>query len=205
MSKACIGYNGYSVDKYFKEKMTLELKKQQLEPLTYQDRVRYMIELGARANTDAQITETLNALETGDFSQRQSALHSCYGSYDGALIIRALGDTSQGVRSYAMRLLALVADDTQVQIALNNATFKQRRYILKQLLRRRRRDCIDTFLNNIANTDTQFGRLLPYASSELVERHIETAIDLYGISDWRLLARLHPQIVSNLFQCLLKR
>ncbi|MBW4598900.1 MAG: hypothetical protein KME29_04630 [Calothrix sp. FI2-JRJ7] len=168
------------------------------QPQTYQQRVRQIIELRCQANTNPEIAQTLNSLEQGDFSARILALQSCYGSYDGALILRTLNDTSQGVRSLAMRLVAKIADDTQVQIALNTATFKQRRYIIKELLKRYRRNCIDTFLNNITNTDTQFGRLLPYASTELVERHIETAIELYGISDWRLLARLHPQIVSNL-------
>lgn len=170
------------------------------QPQTYQQRIHQIIEIGRQANTNPQTTETLNVLEQGNFSDRILALQSCYGSYDGARILRALNDTSKGVRSLAMRLVAKIADDTQVQIALNNATYKQRRYILKQLLKRHRRNCIDTFLNNITNTETQFGRLLPYASTELVERHIETAIDLYGISDWRLLARLHPQIVYNLVQ-----
>jgi hypothetical protein len=128
------------------------------QPQTYQQRVRQIIELGRQANANPQVTQTLNALEQGDFSDRILALQSCYGSYDGTRILRALNDTSQGVRSLAMRLVAKIANDTQVQIALNNATFKQRRYIIKELLKRHRRNCVDTFLNNITNTDTQLGR-----------------------------------------------
>jgi hypothetical protein len=182
--------------------MSVEQYPQQLEPLTYQDRVRRMIELGRQSKTDAQANDVLDALEKGDFSDRILALHSCYGSYDGARALCAFGNVSQGVRSLAITLLVLVASDTQVQVALNNATFKQRRYLLKRLLRRRRQSCIDTFINQLANTDNnhKFGRLLPYASSEVVERYIEAAIDLYGINEWYVLARLHPQIVSELLQ-----
>ncbi len=175
--------------------------KQQLEPLTHRDRMRRMVELGTRAKTDAQVTEILDDLEKGDFSDRVLALQSCYGSKDGVRVLRALADPSLGVRSIAMQLVALVADDTQVQVALSTVTFKQRRNLLQKLLKRRRRSCIDTFVIHLGDLDSkQFGRLLAYGSAEIVNRHIETVIDRYGINDWQLLGRLHPQIAGNILQ-----
>lgn len=186
---------------YINTKMTVELLLQQLESLTYQNRVRRMVELGRQALTDAQASDILDSLEQGDFYERLHALNSCYGSYSGALIIRALSDTSHLIRSKAIQMLAPLADDTQVQIALNTVTLKECRYVLKQLLNWHRRSCIDTFINQLASTNNdKFGWLLPYASSQIVERYIEAVIDLYGINDWKLLARLHPRIVDELIQ-----
>jgi hypothetical protein len=181
--------------------MTIQQLKQQLESLTYQNRVRRMVELGRQASTDVQVNDILNSLEQGDFYERLLALNSCYGSYDGTRIMRALSDSSHLIRSKAIQMLAPQASDTQVQTALNTVTFKECRYLLKQLLNWHRHSCIDTFINQLTNTnDDKFGWLLPYASSQIVERYIEAVIDLYGIHEWKLLARLHPLIVDELIQ-----
>ncbi len=179
--------------------MNLEQIRQQLEPLAHQDRLRYLVNLGIRSKTDDRINQILDILEQGDFSDRLMVLQSCYGSYDAARAIKALTDTSRGVRSLAMRLLPLVADDAQLQTVLTMATFKQRRYLFTKLLKRSRSSCIDLFLDRLANIDRQqFSRLLPYGSIEIVEHHIETVIDLYGADEWRLLAHRHPNIVGSL-------
>ncbi len=87
--------------------------------------------------------------------------------------MRALTDSSRGVRALAMRLLPLVADDIQIQTVLNTVTFKQRRYLLTKLLKRRH-SCIDPFLNRLADTDRQqFDRLLPYGSQGIVNSYME--------------------------------
>lgn len=181
--------------------MTSQQLKQQLELLTYRNRVRRMVELGRQASTDATVRGILDSLEQGDFYERLLALNSCYGSYDGTKIMRAVSDSSYLIRSKAIQMLVPLVDDTQVQIALNTVTLKECRYVLKQLLKWHRRSCIDTFINQLASTNNdKFGRLLPYASSEVVQRHIETVIDLYGIDEWKLLARLHPGIIEELLQ-----
>lgn len=181
--------------------MTSQQLKQQLESLTYRNRVRRMVELGRQASTDATVRGILDSLEQGDFYERLLALNSCYGSYDGTKIMRAVNDNSYLIRSKAIQMLVPLVDDTQVQIALNTVTLKECRYVLKQLLKWHRRSCIDTFINQLASTNNdKFGRLLPYASSNVVQRHIETVIDLYGINEWKLLARLHPGIVEELLQ-----
>jgi hypothetical protein len=179
--------------------MNLEQLREHLEPLTYEDRVRYTINLGTRAKTDDGISQVLDTLETGDFTDRLMALYSCYGSYDSIRVIKALNDSSRQLRSLAMRLLALVAEDAELQIVLSTATFKQRRYLLTKLLKCRRYSCIDTFVDRLANINSQqFAQLLPYASEEIVDRYIETVIDFYGMNEWRLLARRHPELVGNL-------
>ncbi|RUT04400.1 hypothetical protein DSM106972_046280 [Dulcicalothrix desertica PCC 7102] len=181
--------------------MTLQQLLQQLESLSYHDRVRRMVELGRQVSTDTQVRDILNSLEQGDFTERLLALNSCYGSYDGAKIIRALSDNSHLIRSKAVQMVGPLTSDAQVQTALNTVTLKDCRYVLKQLLKWHRRSCIDTFINQLASTNNDsFSRLLPCASSELVQRHIESVIDFYGIDEWKLLARLHPRIVEELLQ-----
>jgi hypothetical protein len=138
-------------------------------------------------------------LATGDVNDRVMVLHSCFGSYDATRVIPTLTDISRGVRALAMRLLSLVGDDLQLQTALNTATFKQRRYLLRQLLTRHRHSCIDRFLVQLADTDRQqFGQLLPYGSVEIVNLYIQTVIDLYGVNEWQLLARQHPELAGSL-------
>lgn len=149
--------------------MTTEQLKQQLESLTYRNRVRRMVELGRQALTNATVRGILDSLEQGDFYERLLALNSCYGSYDGAKIIRALSDSSHLIRSKAIQMIVPLVDDTQVEIALNTVTLKECRYVLKQLLKWHRCSCIDTFINQLASTnDNKFGWLLPYASFDVV-------------------------------------
>jgi hypothetical protein len=181
--------------------MNPEQLKQHLETLSHRDRVLFMVELGARVKTDDRVNQVLDILATGDVSDRLMLLYSTFGSYDPARVLSALTDPSRGVRSLAMRLLSLVADDSQLQIALNRATFKQRRYLLSRLLIRHRYSCIDNFLMQLVETDhQQFGRLLPYGSLEIVNLHIQTVVDLYGVNEWRLLARRHPELSGNLLE-----
>jgi hypothetical protein len=181
--------------------MNPEQLRQHLEPLTHQDRLRYLVDIGTRSKTEDRINPILDTLEQGDFSDRLMVLQSCYGSYDSNRVIKALTDASRGVRSLAMRLLPLVADDSQLQIVLNTATFKQRRYLFTKLLKRCRYSCIDLLIDRLANIDRQqFALLLPYSSGEIVDRQIETVIDFYGTDEWRLLARRHPTIVGRLLE-----
>ncbi len=181
--------------------MTPEQLKQHLETLSHRDRVLFMVDLGTRVKIDDRVDRVLDILATGDVSDRLMLLYSTFGSYDAARVLPALTDPSRGVRSLAMRLLSLVADDSQLQLALNRATFKQRRYLLSRLLIRHRYSCIDNFLMQLVKTDRQqFGRLLPYGSLEIVNLHIQTVVDLYGANEWRLLARRHPELAGNLLE-----
>ncbi len=180
--------------------MTPDELLQQLEPLTHDARIRQMVEIGRLATRDNSVAATLNALEKGGFYERWLALQSCYGSRNGARALRAFADPSRVIRSLAQRLLPLIGDDAQVQAALDAATFKQRRALLKRLLKRCRRP-IDAFLNSLAASgDDQLTQLLPFGSPEVVACHCEAILHRAGLNDWRRLARLHPNIAADLLQ-----
>ena len=178
------------------KQMTPE-QKQQLETLTYKARMYRMVELGRLARSDRQVATTLNTLEKGDEYDRLLALQSCYGSGDGEQVLRCVTDASRQVRCLALRLLPVVGDDRQVLAVLNTATYKQRRTLLRKLLNRGRRSCIDTFINSLAEEGSaQLSRLLPLASASVVMRHLDTVLD--GSKDWQLLTRQHPTIATDL-------
>lgn len=170
----------------------------QLEPLTYDARMRRMVELGRLAANDRAIASTLDALEKGNFYKRFLAIQSCYGSRDGARALRSLADPSRNIRAIALSLLALIGDDAQVQAALEMASFKQRCTLLRWLLKRRRRRLIDTFLSSLAaKGDDQLAILLPFGSPDVVNRYLEQMLSRAGYNDLHRLARLHPNIAVD--------
>jgi hypothetical protein len=179
--------------------MTPEQLKQHLETLTHKARMYRLVELGRLASSDRQVATTLNTLTTGDVYDRLLSLQSCYGSGDGEQVLQCLTDASRQVRCLALRLLSVIGDDKQVLAALNTATYKQRRSLLRKLLNRGRRPCIDIFINSLAEEgNAQLSRLLPLASASVVMRHLDTVLENFGSKDWQLLTRQHPTIAANL-------
>src|SRR5436190_19786954 len=89
----------------------------ELESLPYDARMRRMIELGRLAKSDADLATLITSFEHGDFYERGLALNSCYGSRDGAQVLRALADPSQAIRGAALRLVAIICEDVQVSAA----------------------------------------------------------------------------------------
>jgi hypothetical protein len=108
-----------------------------LEPLAHDARVRRMVELGRQARSDNRTASLIACLEQGDWYARSLALYSCYGSADGAHALRALADPSQGLRSLALRLVALVCDDVQAQQTLVALPARAQEVLLKRLSARR--------------------------------------------------------------------
>ena len=86
--------------------MTPKQLLQECETLTYNGRMRRMVELGRLASSDASIGNTLSAFMQGNVYQRILAVQSCYGSRDSALVLRALSDPSRSVRALALNLVA---------------------------------------------------------------------------------------------------
>jgi hypothetical protein len=118
----------------------------ELEPLIHTDRVRRMVALGREARTNAAVAATLTALEQGDVYQRSLALYACYGSADGALVLRTLADPSRSVRALALSLVALACDDAQALSALGSLPARTQRSLLKRLAMRKRFAPVDAFL-----------------------------------------------------------
>jgi hypothetical protein len=177
--------------------MTPEELLAELVPLTHNARVRQMVELGRQAAADASIAATLAALEQRGFYERWLALQACYGSRDGAHVLRALGDASRMIRAAAIKLAALACNDAQAQEALGMLTADQCHFLLLRLFRRRRFALIDAFLATLAErSDSRLVLFLPLGSPAFVEGHLEQILPTAGLVDYRRLARLHPKLVS---------
>jgi hypothetical protein len=178
--------------------MKLKRLLQEFESLPHAARVRRMIELGHFAKSDADVAATITLFERGSFYERGLALNSCYSSRDGAQVLRALADPSQAIRGAALRLAALVCDDTQVSAALAALAPNQQRRLLKLLAARRRYTPIDAFL---AELDEQhLPQLVSYGSDALVAQLAERALAGAGMSDWRRLAAHHPSVAADMLQ-----
>src|SRR5262249_14908002 len=122
----------------------------QIEPLSHAARTRRMVELGRHAATDPAVAATLDALEGGDWYARRLALQSCFGSRDGARVVRAIGDPSRIVRGLAVALAPLTCDDRQAETAVLAAPRAVRRALLRRLVHRGRRGPIDALLDRLA-------------------------------------------------------
>jgi hypothetical protein len=120
-----------------------------LEKLTHNARMRWMVEMG-RISGDASVTATLAALEEGGFYERLLALQSCYGSRDGAHILRALGDPSRFIRAVAIKLATLLRNDAQILEALGQLILDECHCLLLRLFKGHRQTPIDAYLTTLA-------------------------------------------------------
>jgi hypothetical protein len=171
---------------------------QEFQRLSYSERVQRMVDLGRRARSDTEAAAVLTSLEHGGFYERWLALQACYGSRDGASILRALSDPSQAIRSTALGLVALICDDAQVHNALDMLLPQQQRRLLMLLARRRRHAPIDAFLLRV--DDTSLPQCLPYGSAPMVAQHVERVCAGAGYEDWRRLAVRHPSAAAMALQ-----
>ncbi len=160
-----------------------------------------MVEVGRLAAVDGSVAATLAALEQQGFYERSLALQSCYGSRDGAHVVRAMSDPSSSIRALASQLLPMACDDTQVEEALEVVTRAYRRRLLRKLRQRGRQMPIDAYIRaQIAADDPQADRLLPFASPDLVREHLKETLDRTDSQGWTALARWHPALVVGALQ-----
>src|SRR5262249_37513677 len=128
-----------------------------------------MIELGRRRDDESQAL--LAELSRGGFYERFLALHACFGSREGAPVIRALADRSRIVRGLAARLAPLVCDDAELQRALEAIPPAARPALLWKLRDHHRQAAIDAYLERPDVTGSAgFCAVLPFGSPVLVAR-----------------------------------
>ncbi len=181
--------------------MTSEQILAEVDGLTDAGRVRRMIALGREAQTDRRTADALAALSRGGFYERRLALLACSGSRDGALPLQMLSDPSRLLRGLAISLVPILCTDAQVLTALESAPQAAQTALLGRLVRRGRRRTADAFLQGLADASApNLGRLLPFASAGVIQRHLDAVLPLYGMSDWQRLSRRHPNIVLNALQ-----
>lgn len=178
--------------------VTQNILVKQLETVTHAARMRRMTELGRAAATDAQIAQTLTALENGGFYERCLALQSCFGSKDGGHALRAIEDPSSIIQNRALKLLALFGNEAQITKALHDARPDRRLSLLGLLRNGPHAATVDSFLNTLADRDAvALGPLLSFGSAQVVARHFELVRPTGGIYFWRRLARFHPDLVLD--------
>lgn len=171
--------------------MTVEELLQRLETLPDVQRVRTLIDLGRRADTEAQ--GLARDMEQRGFYERRLALFSCYGSGDAEHILRALRDPSAIIRDLAMRLAPRFCGDEQLHGALLAAPASLRRPLIRRLFLQRRRDVIDRFLSSLDGGDAGLCALVPFGSPAVFARHTQTFLARARESDWQRLGALSPK------------
>lgn len=178
--------------------MTTEQIRAEVNGLTDAGRVQRMVALGRQAETEPETAAALASLAAGGFYERRLALLACSGSRDGNLPLRSLSDPSRLLRGLALCLIPVLCTDAQVLEALNAAPLPAQTTLLGRLVRRGRRGPADAFLQSLAAAKgPNLGRLLPFGSATVVQRHLGAVVPLYGMSDWQRLARRHPDIVCE--------
>lgn len=157
-----------------------------------------MAEVGLLALSDASSSGTLDTLERDGFYERRLCLASCFGSRDGARVLRFLADPSLAIRGLALALVPLVCSDEQALQALLTLRPAQRRSLLKRLYKTHRQQAVDACLDVLTEPDNpDLVTLLPYGSRQVVERHLDSVLDSAGQHEWRRLARLHPEVAAG--------
>lgn len=168
-----------------------------LEIATHAERIREMMAQGRLSRADAQAAATLAELAaSGNFYERLLALHACYATRDGETVLRFLDDPSRILRGSALRLVPLACTDEQVVSVLQAALPKVRLVLLRRLRKQKRTDAIDNFLGWLAADDdaVTLGELLVYGSPNFVRRYLAQFVERFSETDWRRLARAHPDI-----------
>ncbi len=175
--------------------MTPKELLQTCEPLTHNERMRRMVEYGRVAAGDASTAAAIEALEHGNTYERSLSLQSCFGSRDSAHVLRALTDPSGHIHRQALSLAVLLCSDDEIQIALDALQPDLKKALLRQLHSRRRQPVIDTYIETLAaKRDPLLEDLLPFASREVVARHLDQLADQLPLIVWQRLARRHPEL-----------
>jgi hypothetical protein len=170
----------------------------ELEGVPHDARMRRMVEVGRRAREEPGVAAVLADLERGGFYERSLALQSCFGSRDGAHVLRALADPSRLLRGLAITLVPVVCDDAQAQAALETASPGSRLALLRRLYKRKRTTPVDRFLDTLAGGgDESLVSLFSFGSAEAAARHLEAVLDRAGYHDWRRLTRHHPDAAAS--------
>jgi HEAT repeat protein len=179
--------------------VTLEDLLEQLERLSHAERVRIMIDLGRRNDSESQAL--IAELAQGGFYERYMALYSCFGSRNREQVLRALADPSRLIRGLALRLVPIVCDEAALRQVLESAPAQVYQPLLWKLRQRKQQAIIDAFLERLAARDeAQFFRLLAFGSPELIARLAGRFQQAAAPGDWTKLARFHPTLALDLLQ-----
>jgi len=160
-----------------------------------------MVELGQAARHTPELASILTTLAQGNFYERFLSIYACFGSADGAHVLRALTDPSRSIRAVAIRLVPLACDEEQMRQALMSIPADGYTPLLWKLRHHGHFTLIDDFLDQLAQADDpRLLKLLPLGSLSCVRRHIGRLRPAMRPVDWRHLTRHHPTITFELLQ-----
>ena len=168
--------------------MDAELLLLELADLPIDARMKRAYQLGRDANAEP----VLQRWENGNGFERRLALQSCYGSRDGARVVRMASDQSRLVRNLALCLAAEVCDETQLTQIFEPLDERARRRLIVLLLKKRRRVAVDALIESLRARGEAWQPLLYLGSSGLIERYFDEAFADANALDWSRLARSHP-------------
>lgn len=167
-----------------------------LETTHHPARLERMAALGR----DASQRATVDELAAGEPYERRLALASVFGSRDGKRVLAGLSDVSRTVRGLAMRLVAVVCDDAEAREALRIGwTTCVDTFLMRQLVRRGRREVIDAHLDWLAQKPglADFADAVPFGSAKGVAAHLARALERPSHEFWRRLAQHHPDVLGR--------
>ena len=165
--------------------MDAELLLLELSDLPVDARMKRAYELGR----DSDAAPVLDAWENGDGWARRLALQSCYGSRDGARVVRMASDVSRSARNLARTIAAEVCDNAQLLEIFAPLNDKARRRFCVTLLKNRRRQAVDLLIESARERGEEWQSLIYLGSLALVERHFQAAFARANTFDWSRLAR----------------
>jgi hypothetical protein len=170
----------------------------EITALPHSARYRRLREAGREARINPKVEAALNDWERGDWQQRLYCVQSCTGSGDTVRLHRMTDDPSRTVANHALHLLADHGSDEVVVNVLAKLPRARRLRLLARLRSRRRLTAIDSFLTEgFAESLPRIAELLPYGSSQAVNRHFRKAEECGGSLFWARLARSHPRIAAK--------
>lgn len=177
--------------------MTPEQLLRECETLTHNGRMFRMVELGRAATKDADVASVLASLAQGDAYQRVLAVQSSYGSRASAPALQALSDPSRRVRACALRVVANICSDEELQSAFGTLVFDLKIALIRRLHRHRRQAPIDRHLEELAaRNDEDLKKLLPFGSRVVVERYLEQVSEQLDLVLLCRLARHYPDLAA---------
>lgn len=169
----------------------------ELDGLTHSARIQRMVELGRASQADASARALIDSLEEGDVYERFLATESCFGSRDGARLLRRVSDPSALVRGSVIPIIPLACDDAQVQAALALQSPKLRRKTITYLVKHKRQAPVDAYLESVAETDPDLNKLLAYGSPALISRFLDSSLKTAGRIQWQRIAKFHPEVITE--------
>jgi len=172
------------------------------ERLPYDERMKNLVQIGRESINNPHSRSLITDLSTGSPYcpyEQLLAIETCFGSRDMSVAFKVLNGSSKHLKKRAMAVITMFGTSDDVLMALKSQLSYLQDWALRRMRntkkKRRRLDVVDAFLEELKAQDrSRFRTFLPFASTELVERHLAEELDSFTASDWSRLAIYHHYI-----------